>query len=65
MGMISEQGPQSVVLRAAANQSITIPRSEITKLHAVPESLMPPGLLNGLSDQQLRDLFGYLQKKVD
>ncbi|MDF1814490.1 MAG: c-type cytochrome [Verrucomicrobiales bacterium] len=62
MGMISAQDPQSVVLRDAANQSVTIPRSKITKLEATPGSLMPPGLLNGLTDEQLRDLFAYLQK---
>jgi putative heme-binding domain-containing protein len=62
MGMISDQNPQSVVLRDAANQTSTIPRSKIEKLEASPISLMPPGLLNSLNDQQLRDLFTWLQK---
>ena len=63
IGMISDQNPQSVTLRDAASQTTTIPRSSIANLEATPTSLMPPGLLLGLSDQQLRDLFAYLMKK--
>ena len=36
--------------------------NEIEKLEAVPQSLMPEGLLSGLDDVALRDLFAYLQK---
>jgi putative heme-binding domain-containing protein len=35
---------------------------EIDKLEALPQSLMPEGLLGGLDDAALRDLFAYLQK---
>ena len=62
MGMIRDQNPQAVTLCDAANQKITISRSKITSLKANPTSLMPPGLLNGLTDQDLRDLFAYLMK---
>lgn len=62
LGMISAQDPQSVTLRDAVSQTTTISRDKIKSLEASPTSLMPPGLLLGLSDQQLRDLFAYLQK---
>jgi len=62
MGMISEQSPQSITVRDAANQVTTISRGKILKLEASPISLMPPGLLLGLDDQQMRDLFAFLRK---
>jgi putative membrane-bound dehydrogenase-like protein len=62
VGVIVEQNPQAVTLRDAANQSVTLARSTIESLQASPASLMPPGLLNGLTKSQLRDLFAYLSK---
>ncbi len=61
IGMIAEQNPQSVTLRDAANQTTTLPRADIKSLEASPISLMPPGLLMGLDEKQLRDFFAYLQ----
>lgn len=61
IGMIADQNPQSVTLRDIASQTTTLPRADIAKLEATPVSLMPPGLLMGLDDTQLRDLFAYLQ----
>ena len=62
IGMIADQNPGAVTLRDAANQTVIIPRSKITKMEATPVSLMPPGLLGGLNDGQIRDLFAYLMK---
>ena len=62
VGVIVEQNPQAITLRDAANQSITLARSTIESLQASPASPMPPGLLNGLTKSQLRDLFAYLSK---
>lgn len=61
IGMIADQNPQSVTLRDVANQTTTLPRADIKSLEATPISLMPPGLLMGLDDKQLRDFFAYLQ----
>jgi len=62
VGVIVEQNPQFVTLRDMANQSVTLARSGIESLLASPASPMPPGLLNGLTKSQLRDLFAYLSK---
>ena len=61
IGMIADQNPQSVTLRDAANQETLLNRGEIASLEATPISLMPPGLLLGLPDEQLRDFFAYLR----
>jgi putative heme-binding domain-containing protein len=60
-GLIADSDPQVVVLRDAASQTRVIARDEILEMSAVPQSLMPEGLLKPLSDQQIRDLFAYLR----
>ncbi|MEM1294402.1 MAG: dehydrogenase, partial [Verrucomicrobiota bacterium] len=59
-GMMASQEPQTITLRDAANQTTVVSRAEIANLQAIPMSLMPEGLLGGLSDTQLADLFAYL-----
>ncbi len=60
-GIRLEQDPQAVVLRTADGQTLTLARNQIEQI--VPErmSLMPEGLLDSLTDQQVRDLFAYLR----
>jgi putative heme-binding domain-containing protein len=60
--MMAEQSPDTVTLRDIANQRSVLDRSGITTLQALPASLMPEGLLGGLSDAELADLFAYLRK---
>jgi putative membrane-bound dehydrogenase-like protein len=60
-GLLIEQSPRSVTLLDLAGQRSVLPRDEIQKLEASPISLMPEGLLETLTEQQLRDLFAYLQ----
>src|SRR5690606_16584361 len=62
MGMLVEQDAGSVVLKDMAGTRHTARTTEVEKLEAVPQSLMPEGLLSGLDEQALRDLFAYLQK---
>ncbi|MCP5539517.1 MAG: c-type cytochrome [Akkermansiaceae bacterium] len=61
IGMIAEQNPQSVTLKDAAGQTTLLSRGEMESLEATPVSLMPPGLLTGMTDGQLRDFFSYLR----
>ena len=60
-GFISDQDNQIVVLRTADGQTIVIPRDDIESMKASPISIMPAGLLDGLDEQQVRDLFAYLR----
>lgn len=64
IGMVADQNPQAVTLRDPANQLTTLSREQITSMSATPISLMPEGLLMGLKDGELRDLFAYLMKNV-
>ena len=60
-GFLADQDNQVVVLRGADGQNIVIPRADIDIMKALPQSVMPEGLLDKLSDQQIRDLFAYLR----
>ena len=62
IGMMRDQNPQTVTLRDLAGQETVLSRGEIESLEASPVSLMPPALLTGMSDEELRDLFAYLMK---
>jgi putative heme-binding domain-containing protein len=62
MGMLEKQDATGVVLKDLAGQRHSIRQSEIASLDASPVSVMPEGLLQGLSDSNLRDLFSYLRK---
>jgi len=63
IGLMQDQSPRTVTLRDLAGQVSLLDRAEIETLEASPISLMPPALLTGLSDQELRDLFAYLMRK--
>jgi putative membrane-bound dehydrogenase-like protein len=62
MGMLVQQDAGTVVLKDMAGQRHAARATDIEKLEAYPQSLMPEGLLGGLSDAELRDLFAYLMK---
>ena len=40
-----------------------VPRSEIKSVEASAVSPMPPGLINRLNEEELKDLLGYLLKR--
>ena len=40
---------------------VSLARDEISEMNPSSTSLMPEGLLDGLTDQQLRDIFAYLR----
>jgi putative heme-binding domain-containing protein len=60
-GIVVEKDTSVVVLRTADGQRVILPRDEIEVMRASGVSLMPDGLLQGLSDQEVRDLFAYLR----
>jgi putative heme-binding domain-containing protein len=51
------------VLRDLAGQKMRLRQADLAGLEASPVSLMPEGVLSGLSDEALRNLFAYLQRK--
>lgn len=62
-GFIADQDEQLVVLRTADGQRQTILREEIEEMRGAPRSIMPEKLLDGLNDQQVRDLFAFLRSR--
>ncbi len=60
-GFVVERDNRVVVLRSAEGQDVRLERAGIEEMRALPQSLMPEGLLDALSDQQVRDLFAYLR----
>jgi len=60
-GFRFDQDQNVVVLRGSDGQNITIKRDDIDEMVKQPKSLMPEGLLDKLTDQQLRDLFAFLR----
>jgi putative membrane-bound dehydrogenase-like protein len=60
-GLVVESSPKSVTLVDAKNERTVIARDKIETMTASPVSLMPEKLLDPFSEQELRDLFSYLQ----
>jgi putative heme-binding domain-containing protein len=60
-GFIADQDANVVVLKTAEGQAISLERKGIETMVRSPKSVMPDGLLDGLSDQEVRDLFAYLR----
>ena len=58
-GGIKEQSPKTLTIQTMTTKE-TIERTQIKARQVFETSLMPEGLLNGLSTDQTRDLFGYL-----
>jgi putative heme-binding domain-containing protein len=60
-GFLVERDAQIMVLRGLEGEDITIRQADIRLLTPLGRSLMPEGLLTGMTPQQLRDLFAYLR----
>ena len=60
-GFLLEQDNRIVVIRNAEGVDISLAKKNIEDMRIVPQSIMPEGLLSGMSDQQVRDLFAYLR----
>jgi putative membrane-bound dehydrogenase-like protein len=61
VGILVAEGPEAITLVNARNVRTVIPRRQIEEIRPSPVSLMPEGILDQLDDQQVRDLFSYLQ----
>ena len=60
-GTITHQTSHVVRLRSLSGQEIDLPKTQITEMKALPVSLMPERLLEGLTDVDLQDLFAFLR----
>ncbi len=60
-GFLADQDANVIVLRGFDGNDLTIQRNDVAEMQGAGVSLMPEGLLDGLTDQQVRDLFAYLR----
>jgi len=60
-GFLADKDNRVVVLRGLDGVNQVLPQDQIQEMKSTGMSLMPQGLLSALSEQQLRDLFAYLQ----
>ncbi|MBI3870806.1 MAG: c-type cytochrome [Verrucomicrobia bacterium] len=58
-GIVKQQDEKIVTIQTA-NETIVLPRGDVTTIRLSELSMMPEGLLNGLADQEIRDLIYYL-----
>lgn len=62
-GLIDAQNTNGVTIKDMANNKTALKQADIESMEASPVSLMPEGLLTGMSDADLKDFFAYLMKK--
>jgi putative heme-binding domain-containing protein len=61
-GLVESENQRSLTLLTAQDR-IVIPTEEIEQRKLADVSIMPTGLLQSLSQHEIRDLFGYLQRR--
>ena len=62
-GFITDANDLTVTIKDLSGIRTVIARKDLSQLTRAPVSVMPDGLLDQLSDQQIRDLVAYLQSK--
>jgi putative membrane-bound dehydrogenase-like protein len=60
-GLVVEENDRAITLFDAQQQRTVLPRAEIEEMRPSAVSLMPEGVLDTLAEDQVRDLFKYLQ----
>ena len=61
-GFLADSDANGIVLRGFDGIDVPVLRTELAGMNPVGRSLMPEGLLDGLSTAELRDLFAYLRQ---
>jgi putative heme-binding domain-containing protein len=59
-GLVRSESEESLVIQTAS-ENVTFPKSGIDSRASSDVSIMPEGLLQKMTNEQVRDLFGYLQ----
>jgi len=60
-GLIAEETPKAITLLNEKNERTVLARDQVESLNASPVSLMPEKILDPLTNEEIRDLFSYLQ----
>jgi putative heme-binding domain-containing protein len=60
-GLIVYESPETTMLQTDPDTTVRITNTDASSVRRSTQSLMPTGLLDPLSDQDLSDLYAYLQ----
>ena len=60
-GNITSESESQLTISIVGQENIAIAKSQIVSRETVPQSMMPVGLLNALTDQEIVDLIAFLQ----
>ena len=60
LGFVTLESADTISIRNAAGVVAELPAKQIKKREKIPASSMPPGLVAGLTPEQLADLLAYL-----
>ena len=60
-GFLTDRTDKLLILRGIDSSDAVVEQSQVESTYVSPRSLMPEGLLAGLTDQQIRDFFAYLR----
>ena len=61
-GKLVEESPERLVLEMEEGRRVVVPKDEIEEHQVRPISVMPEGLLDDLSEREVRDLIEYLRR---
>ena len=61
-GLVQEENDVSLAV-CTANDRVIVAKKQIASRKLLPESLMPRGLLQGMSEEEICDLFAFLMTR--
>ena len=61
LGFVTSESADTISIRNAAGVASRLPIKQIKKREKIPASSMPPGLVAGLTPEQLADLLAYIK----
>ena len=61
-GMVERESDTALVVRTVTD-TITVPKNQITERKVLEQSLMPPGLLDTVSEREVVELLMFLSEK--
>ena len=60
-GVLAKKDARAIVLKTSDGKKVSAPRDDIAEMSVSGQSHMPENLLDGLAEQEVRDLFAYLR----
>jgi putative heme-binding domain-containing protein len=60
-GNVRSENDRQLTLKVVGQEAVIINKSDIQSREVTPVSMMPTGLLNGLTDAEVVNLIGYLR----